>query len=96
VAVPVLADQPFWAHRLHRLGVAPEPVYFGELTAESLGGALRECLGDPGYRERAARVARKLADEDGAAAVLARIERLAALGEGGWVRASTTDRNHTG
>jgi sterol 3beta-glucosyltransferase len=83
VAVPVLADQPFWAHRLHRLGVAPEPVYFGKLTAETLGGALRECLGEPGYRERAASVARQLADEDGAAAVLARIERLAALAEGG-------------
>jgi sterol 3beta-glucosyltransferase len=78
VAVPVLADQPFWAHRLHSLGVAPEPVYFGNLTAETLGGALRECLGEPRYRERAASLARRIADEDGAAAVLARIEQLAA------------------
>jgi sterol 3beta-glucosyltransferase len=81
IAVPVLADQPFWAHRLHGLGVAAEPVYFGELTAETLSGALRECLGKPGYRERAADLARRIADEDGAAAVLARIERLAALDE---------------
>jgi len=79
--VPVLADQPFWAHRLHSLGVAPEPVYFGKLTAETLAGALRECLGEPCYRERAASLARRIADEDGAAAVLARIERLGALGE---------------
>jgi len=78
VPVPVLADQPFWAHRLHDLGVAPEPVYFAKLTAEALSGALRECLGEPGYRERAASLARRIADEDGAAAVLARIERLAA------------------
>jgi UDP:flavonoid glycosyltransferase YjiC (YdhE family) len=78
VAVPVLADQPFWAHRLHSLGVAPEPVYFGKLTAGTLGGALRECLGEPGYQERAASLARRIADEDGAAAVLARIERLTA------------------
>jgi sterol 3beta-glucosyltransferase len=78
VAVPVLADQPFWAHRLHSLGVAPEPVHFGELTAETLGRALQECLGEPGYRERAASVARRIADEDGAAAVVARIERLTA------------------
>ena len=78
VPVPVLADQPFWAHRLHGLGVAPEPVYFAKLTAEALSGALRECLGEPGYRERAASLARRIADEDGAAAVLARIERLAA------------------
>lgn len=78
VAVPVLADQPFWAYRLHGLGVAPEPVYFGKLTAGTLGGALRECLGEPGYRERAVSLARRIADEDGGAAVLARIERLAA------------------
>jgi UDP:flavonoid glycosyltransferase YjiC (YdhE family) len=48
------------------------------LTAEALSGALRECLGKPGYRERAVSLARRIADEDGAAAVLARIERLAA------------------
>jgi sterol 3beta-glucosyltransferase len=78
VPVPVLADQPFWAHRLHDLGVAPEPVYFARLSAETLSGALRECLAEPGYRERAASLGRRIADEDGAAAVLARIERLAA------------------
>jgi sterol 3beta-glucosyltransferase len=48
------------------------------LTAEALSGALRECLGKPGYRERAVSLARRIADEDGAAAVLVRIERLAA------------------
>jgi sterol 3beta-glucosyltransferase len=60
------------------LSATPEPVSFGHLTAENLGGALRECLGEPCYRERAASLARRIADEDGAAAVLARIERLAA------------------
>lgn len=76
VAVPVLADQLFWAHRLHSLGVAPEPVHLAELTAQTLGGALRECLEEPRYRERAASLARRIADEDGAAAVLSRIEEL--------------------
>jgi UDP:flavonoid glycosyltransferase YjiC (YdhE family) len=78
VAVPVLADQPFWARRLHGLGVAPEPVCFGKLTAETLSRVLQECLREPGYRERAVSLARGIADEDGAATVLARIERLAA------------------
>jgi sterol 3beta-glucosyltransferase len=58
--------------------VAPEPVYFAKLTAEALSGALLECLAEPGYRRRSASLARRIADEDGAAAVLARIERLAA------------------
>lgn len=28
VPVPVLVDQPFWADRLHHLGVAPHPLPF--------------------------------------------------------------------
>ena len=75
VAVPVLADQPFWAHRLHALGVAPYPVPFGKITGAGLGAALAECVRDPGYRERARALARRITAEDGAGAVLARIGR---------------------
>ncbi|MFK0294651.1 glycosyltransferase [Streptomyces sp. NPDC090442] len=74
VPVPVMADQPFWAARLHRLGVAPRPLPFRDLTAEALGTAIAACLGDDAHRRRAARLARGLATEDGAAAVLAHIE----------------------
>lgn len=38
VPVPLLVDQPFRAYRLRRLGVAPEPVHFEKLTAETLIG----------------------------------------------------------
>src|SRR4051812_33842209 len=44
VPVPVLADQPFWAARLHHLGVAPRPLPIDELTADTLTDALRSCL----------------------------------------------------
>ncbi|GAA1961639.1 glycosyltransferase [Kitasatospora viridis] len=73
VAVPVMADQPFWASRLHRLGVAPRPVPFHDLTAEALGDAITACLAEPAHRHRAAELARGIAAEDGAAALLAHL-----------------------
>lgn len=73
VPVPVMADQPFWAARLHRLGVAPRPLPFHELTAEALAEAITACVADPAHRQRAVELARRIATEDGAAAVLAHI-----------------------
>ncbi|MFJ2863410.1 glycosyltransferase [Kitasatospora sp. NPDC087314] len=73
VAVPVMADQPYWADRLHRLGVAPRPLPFHELTAEALGTAITACTAEPGHRRRAVELAHHIAAEDGAAAVLGRI-----------------------
>lgn len=71
--VPVMADQPFWASRLHRLGVAPRPLPFQDLTAEALGAAITACLSEPAHRRRAADLAHRIAAEDGAATVLAHI-----------------------
>ncbi|GAA2390147.1 glycosyltransferase [Streptomyces glaucosporus] len=73
VPVPVMADQPFWASRLYRLGVAPRPVPFQDLTAEALGDAITACLSEPAHRRRAAELARGIAAEDGAARVLAHL-----------------------
>lgn len=76
VPVPILADQPFWAARLHRLGVASEPIPFSRLTAERLASALSEVLRRPSYAVQAQTLAGKVADEDGAGAVLDAIGRL--------------------
>ncbi|MCX5214376.1 glycosyltransferase [Kitasatospora sp. NBC_00240] len=73
VPVPVMADQPFWAARLHRLGVAPRPLPFQDLGAENLAAAITACVSEPTHRRRAAELARHIASEDGAAAVLAHI-----------------------
>lgn len=77
VPVPVLVDQPFWAARVHRLGVAPHPLPLHELTSDALADALRSCLDEPAYRHRAAGLARRVRADDGSAAVLALIARLA-------------------
>jgi UDP:flavonoid glycosyltransferase YjiC (YdhE family) len=70
VAVPVLADQPFWARRLHELGVAPPPVPLSSLTADRLAGALRQVTTNPHHAARAAALSARLARENGAARVL--------------------------
>ncbi|MFF0431662.1 glycosyltransferase [Streptomyces sp. NPDC004327] len=74
VPVPVMADQPFWAARLHHLGVAPRPLPFQDLTAETLGAAITTCITEQVYRRRAAELAHHINAEDGAAALLARID----------------------
>ncbi len=74
VGVPVLADQPFWARRLHGLGVAPPPVPLPKLTANRLAGALRSVTTDPRYAARATALAGRLRAEDGTARVLAWLE----------------------
>ncbi|MEU1506308.1 glycosyltransferase [Kitasatospora sp. NPDC005748] len=74
VPVPVMADQPFWADRLHRLGVAPLVLPFEELSAEALGAAITACTTEPVHRSRAAELALRIATEDGAAPVLAHID----------------------
>jgi sterol 3beta-glucosyltransferase len=82
VPVPVLVDQPFWADRLHRLGVAPHPLPMHELTADALTGALRSCLDGSSYRVRAAELARRIHAEDGSSAVLSIIRQFE--DERGW------------
>lgn len=74
VAVPVMADQPFWAERLHRLGIAPTPVPFADLTAERLAAAITATSAER-LRHRAADLSRQIAAEDGARAVLTHIDR---------------------
>jgi sterol 3beta-glucosyltransferase len=76
VPVPVLVDQPFWAARLHDLGVASRPLPMPALTTDALAGALRSCLDNPALRGRAAELGRRIRAEDGPAAVLTLVAQL--------------------
>lgn len=77
VTTPIYADQPLWGRRLTELGVGPPPVPFRRLTAERLGDALRQAVSRPDHAARAGDLARLLATEDGAAPVVAAVDRLA-------------------
>ncbi|MFF4014815.1 glycosyltransferase [Streptomyces sp. NPDC001843] len=76
VAVPVTADQPFWAGRLAAIGAAPGPVPFRSLTAERLADALGRVVGQRAHAEAAAAAARRMAAEDGPGRVVAAVQRL--------------------
>lgn len=78
VPVPVLLDQPFWAHRLAALGVAPQPIPLHHLTVDKLTDALRLVTTDPDYRRRSATIANLINQEDGAWAAADVIERIGA------------------
>ncbi|MDI5975159.1 glycosyltransferase [Amycolatopsis magusensis] len=70
VPVPFSSDQPFWANRLVALGAAPGVLPARKLTAGALSAKVAEAVGNPAYTERAAAVAAKLRNEDGAARVI--------------------------
>ncbi|MER7759065.1 glycosyltransferase [Streptomyces sp. NPDC097619] len=76
VPVPVQLDQHFWAARLTALGVAPLALRYQDLTAGRLAGAIRRAVTEPAHRDRARHLADGIATEDGAAPVLAALERL--------------------
>lgn len=75
VAVPLAADQPFWAQHLVRLGISPGTVAFRRLDAESLGNAVHAVTASSRFRDRSAALARRIAAEDGAGAIVRGIER---------------------
>jgi sterol 3beta-glucosyltransferase len=74
VPVPFTLDQPFWADRLHRLGVASRPVD-PRSGHEAYEAPLRETVA---ARRPAADLAKQIAAEDGVSAAVQTIERLAA------------------
>jgi UDP:flavonoid glycosyltransferase YjiC (YdhE family) len=75
VPTPVLADQPFWAGRLVRMGVGPGSVPLRRLSAERLAALIRQAVSDPAYRRRAEAVAERVRREDGAGRVAEALAR---------------------
>lgn len=75
VAVPFAGDQPFWAGRLHALGVAPAPVSRKAGFGKRLAAAIAQAEGQ-NLRTRAADVGRRMAAEDGLADGASAIEAL--------------------
>ncbi len=76
VVVPFHGDQPFWASRVHHLGLGPPPVARSRLTADRLAAALKQALTDAPMRERAAAVGAQVQREQGAARAAERVVAL--------------------
>lgn len=75
IVMPFAGDQPFWAERLYRLGIAPPAVPTAHPDARRLAAAFDFARrGD--VIARAAEVGRAMAREDGLATAVARIDEL--------------------
>ena len=76
LVIPHVGDQPYWADRLQRLGVAPPPQPVRGLRADRLADAALAAAGDRSMKERAQLLATELADEDGLGVAVAALEGL--------------------
>ena len=74
VVVPFILDQPFWAWRLNKVGVAPKAIPVGRLTAPKLAQALRDALSDA-MQARARDLGENVRAEDGLGEAVTAIER---------------------
>ena len=76
VITPFVADQPFWAARMHTLGVAPAPVPQRRISAAALASAITRATTDPGLAARAASLGTRIHAEDGTVEAAAGLEGL--------------------
>jgi sterol 3beta-glucosyltransferase len=67
VVVPFAMDQPFWGHRVSKLGAGPQPIPRKTLTSDRLAAALETCLSDQAMQDRSTALGKKLKGEDGVA-----------------------------
>lgn len=73
VVVPFAADQPFWADRLRRVGVAPPTVMGQKLDGASLCRQIDAAL-QPAMQARARALGAAMAAEDGVADAVATLQ----------------------
>jgi UDP:flavonoid glycosyltransferase YjiC (YdhE family) len=76
IVTPFFGDQPFWARRVHALGVGPRPVARRHLTAERLAAAIREALTHPTIVQAATRLGEQIRAENGIGRAVALIEQV--------------------
>jgi sterol 3beta-glucosyltransferase len=73
--IPHLGDQPYWARRLHELGVSPPPIKRRLLTPERLAGGLTRLVADRRLRDNAARLGDLIRAEDGVRVAVEHVDR---------------------
>jgi UDP:flavonoid glycosyltransferase YjiC (YdhE family) len=74
VVVPHVGDQPFWAHRLHRLGVAPAPLPLAKVSAQAMADRIGSATAE-GMRSVAARLGERVAADRGVDHAIELLER---------------------
>jgi len=73
VVIPHVGDQPFWAMRLHRLGVAPSPLDVKTVTVDAVRERVAQATDEP-MRAAAGRLGKAVAAENGVLEAIGLIE----------------------
>jgi len=69
-------DQFYWADRIHRAGLGPEPIARRSLTISNLSSALTELMKTDHYRATAASLAPTLRARNGVASAISQLEAI--------------------
>jgi sterol 3beta-glucosyltransferase len=72
---PFIADQPFWGHRVHQLGVGPSPIPQKKLTVENLAAAIETAVTDKTMQAKAAQLGEIIREENGVATAASFMEQ---------------------
>ena len=64
IIVPHILDQYYWGQRVLRCGLGPKPIRRSQLTSGRLAAAINQCVGGPGYYDRASRIAEEIGKQD--------------------------------
>lgn len=75
VPVTFIADQPYFAHRLHRLGIGSKPLWYYHMRPENLAKRILQACDSPALQANAKALQPTFLAEDGTARAVARIER---------------------
>lgn len=75
IPMPITVDQPYWARQLSRLGLGTEPLDPRRLDPADLAAALTQA---EALRPAVAAARRRMADEDGTARAIGRLQRIVA------------------
>lgn len=65
IIIPHIADQPYWGHHIHRLGLGPKPIRRSKLDAPKLAAAIRTAVTDLQMQKKAAELGQKIRAENG-------------------------------
>lgn len=74
VVIEHFFDQAFFAHELHRIGVAPKVLHRRNISAKKLSAAIRSVLDSPNMKKRAEEVSVFMRKENGVARAVELIE----------------------
>ena len=77
ITVPHWADQPYWGHTLHKIGVAPKPLHRQDMTPKRLAKRINQVIFSQSMAERAKALMEKIKAEDGLTTAVRLIEEFA-------------------